>query len=196
MNGKEVKRMKNSAVLVIDMVRDFTDMEHGLVPNQPAADMVDTVDAFVTLARELGARIIWVIDTHRPGKPDWELENVRFHCEGGTIGVELAPPLTPEEDDYVITKRRYSAFVGTDLDLILRDNRIDTIYLTGTKTNVCIRATAQDGFSNNYRVIVPRECVATDKPHLHEANLEDIDKYMGSVISVEEALMNLREKVI
>jgi nicotinamidase-related amidase len=186
--------MKNSAVLVIDMVRDFTDMENGRVPNQPAADMVPTLDAFVVLARELGAQIIWVIDTHRPGKPDWELEKVRFHCEGGTLGVELAPPLQPEATDYVITKRRYSAFVGTDLDLILRDNHIDTLYLTGTKTNVCIRATAQDAFSNNYRVIVPRECVATDKQHLHDANLEDIDKYMGKVVSIEEALRMMAEK--
>ena len=185
--------MGKFAVLVIDMVRDFTDMEHGLVPNEPASKMVDTVNEFVGRARERGALVIWVIDSHRPGKPDWELENVRYHCEEGTIGVELAPPLQPLDDDYVITKRRYSAFVGTDLDLILRDNQVDTLYLTGTKTNVCIRATAQDGFSNNYRIVVPRECVATDKQHLHEANLEDIDKYMGSVLSVDEALSMMAE---
>ena len=93
----------------------------------------------------------------------------------------------------MITKRRYSAFVGTDLDLILRDNHIDTLVLTGTKTNVCIRATAQDAFEHNYRVIVPRECVSTDKPHLHEANLEDIGKYMGRVLSQDEALALLGE---
>jgi nicotinamidase-related amidase len=88
----------------------------------------------------------------------------------------------------VIHKRRYSAFVGTDLDLILRDNHVDTLFLTGTKTNVCIRATAQDAFESNYHVIVPHECVSTDKLHLHEANLEDISKYMGRVVSLEEAV--------
>ena len=187
--------MQQVAVLVIDMVRDFTDMEHGLVPNEPASQMVDVVDTFVQEARDLGALIIWVIDSHRPGKPDWELEHVRFHCQAGTIGVELAPPLQIQDEDYVFTKRRYSAFVGTDLDLILRDNHIDTLILTGTKTNVCIRATAQDGFANNYHVVVPRECVATDKQHLHDANLEDIDNYMGKVVSVQEALTIIREKV-
>lgn len=185
--------MGRHAVMVIDMVRDFTDMEHGLVPNEPASRMVGTVHEFVEQARDTGALIIWVIDSHRPGKPDWELENVRFHCQGGTIGVELALPLQPQEQDYVITKRRYSAFMGTDLDLILRDNRIDTLVLTGTKTNVCIRATAQDGFSRNYAILVPRECVATDKPHLHEANLEDINSYMGRVLPVDEVLQRLRE---
>jgi nicotinamidase-related amidase len=180
--------MSRSAVLVIDMVRDFTDMELGKVPNAGAARMVPTVAAFVDEARRAGALVIWVIDSHRPGKRDWELENVRAHCEGGTLGVELAPGLEPMPEDYVITKRRYSAFVGTDLDLILRDNRIERVFLAGTKTNVCIRATAQDAFEQNYRVFVPRECVATDKQHLHDANLEDIGKYLGSVVSVEEAL--------
>lgn len=179
--------MGKHAVLVIDMVKDFTDPT-GLVPHKGAADIVPAVDAFVRQARAQGAIIIWVIDQHRPGKPDWELDHVRPHCMGGTPGVELAPPLEPLAQDYVITKRRYSAFAGTDLDLILRDNHVDTVYLTGTKTNVCIRATAQDAFQNNYRVVVPHECVSTDKLHLHLANLEDIGKYMGRVVSVSEAL--------
>ncbi|MBC7811277.1 MAG: cysteine hydrolase [Burkholderiales bacterium] len=181
-----------AAVLVIDVVRDFTD-PNGKVPHADAAKIVPVIDEFVHEARSLGALIIWVIDSHREGKPDWELLNVRAHCEEGTPGVELAPPLAPEPQDYIFTKRRYSAFMGTDLDLILRDNHIDTLVLTGTKTNVCIRATATDAFQNNYRVIVPRECVSTDKPHLHEANLEDIGKYMGRVTSVDEALQSLAQ---
>lgn len=180
--------MNGMAVLVIDMVRDFTDLEIGKVANPMSAALVPAVASFVEAARAQDALIIWVIDAHRPGKRDWELEHVRPHCEAGTPGVELAPGLDPRPEDYVITKRRYSAFVGTDLDLILRDNHIDTVFLTGTKTNVCIRATAQDAFSNNYHVVVPQECVATDKLHLHEANLEDIGKYMGRVLPASEAL--------
>jgi nicotinamidase-related amidase len=178
--------MVKQAVLVIDVVRDFTDPS-GQVSHPQAAEIVPHIDRFVNAARRRGAVIVWVIDSHRPGKPDWELDNVRPHCEAGTPGVELAPPLEPRTQDYVINKRRYSAFVGTDLDLILRDNHIDILFLTGTKTNVCIRATAQDAFEHNYRVVVPRECVSTDKLHLHEANLEDIHKYMGRVVSLDEA---------
>jgi nicotinamidase-related amidase len=187
--------MSRTALLVIDMVRDFADLEHGKVANAGAAAMVPVIADFVEQARQHGARIIWVIDSHRAGKPDWELEHVRAHCDDSTIGVELAPGLEPQPDDYVITKRRYSAFAGTDLDLILRDNRIERLILTGTKTNVCIRATAQDAFQNNYHVIVPRECVATDRQHLHEANLEDIDRYLGRVMSAAEALALLAEEV-
>jgi nicotinamidase-related amidase len=156
-----------TAVIVIDVVRDFTDPA-GKVHHAAAADIVPRID--------------------------WELDNVRAHCEDGTFGVELAPPLAPHPDDYVFTKRRYSAFVGTDLDLILRDNRIETVVLAGTKTNVCIRATAQDAFEHNYRVLVPRDLVSTDKPHLHEANLEDIGKYMGRVTTADEALALLAQE--
>ena len=186
--------MEHTAVLVIDMVRDFTDVEHGKVANPNSAALVPVVNEFVKQARQQNVPIIWVIESHRPGKPDWELLHVRDHCTAGTLGAELAEPLAPVEEDYVIYKRRYSAFVGTDLDLILRDNHIHTLILTGTKTNVCIRATAQDAFSRNYQVIVPRECVATDKQHLHEANLEDIDRYLGKVVSAEEALTMLSRK--
>lgn len=177
-----------TAVLVVDMIRDFTDLERGRVANPVSAALAPTVQTFVEQARARGALIIWFIDQHRAGKPDWELEHVRPHGEEGSVGVELDPRLHPQPEDYQVVKRRYSAFVGTDLDLILRDNRIERIILTGTKTNVCIRATATDAFERNYHVIVPRECVATDKAHLHEANLEDIGKYMGKVISADEAL--------
>jgi len=177
-----------SAVLVIDMIRDFTDLQHGKVANPVSAALVPVIADFVAEARVRGIPIIWVVDQHRVGKPDWELEHVRPHGTAGSIGVQIDPGLQPSPDEYHVVKRRYSAFVGTDLDLILRDNRIDRVFLTGTKTNVCIRATATDAFERNYEVVVPRECVATDKAHLHEANLEDIGKYMGRVIPTSEAL--------
>lgn len=177
--------MARLALLVIDVVRDFTDPA-GKVSHPQAGEIVPRIDALVQTARPRGVVIIWVIDAHRPGKPDWELEHVRVHCEAGTFGVELAPPLASAPEDYVLHKRRYSAFMGTDLDLILRDNRIETLILTGTKTNVCIRATAQDAFELNYRVIVPRDCVSTDKEHLQQANLEDINRYFGRVVSLSD----------
>ncbi|HML20528.1 MAG TPA: isochorismatase family cysteine hydrolase [Aggregatilinea sp.] len=183
--------MSRKAVLVVDVIKDFVDPE-GKVPHPQAAAIVPHIEAFVAEARKAGAIVIWIIDAHRPGKPDWELAHVRAHCTDGTRGVELAEPLAALPEDYVIKKRRYSAFMGTDLDLVLRDNGVDTLFITGTKTNVCIRATSQDAFEMNYSVIIPRECVSTDKEHLHVANLEDIDKYMGRVVDLARAIELLR----
>jgi nicotinamidase-related amidase len=180
--------MGKTAVVVVDMMRDFTDLELGKTANPKSAAMVPVVKDFVDRARGKNTIIIWVMESHRAGKPDWELRHVRDHCTAGTIGAELDPLLQPQDEDYIVFKRRYSAFVGTDLDLVLRDNHVHTICIVGTKTNVCVRATAQDAFMRNYQVIVPRDCVATDRQHLHEANLEDIDRYLGKVVTAEEAL--------
>jgi len=165
--------MPKQAVLVIDMVKDFADPA-GKVSHKGAADIVPAIESLVRQARERGALPETALNVH--------------------VSLELVPPLEPASEDYVIYKRRYSAFVGTDLDLILRDNHVDTLFLAGTKTNVCIRATAQDAFESNYRVIVPHECVSTDKLHLHQANLEDIGKYMGRVVSLEEAIALLGDR--
>ncbi|MBL8132251.1 MAG: cysteine hydrolase [Anaerolineae bacterium] len=177
-----------TAVLVIDMIRDFTDLERGRVANPISAALAPVIQTFIDEVRRRDVLVIWFFDQHRSGKPDWELEHVRPHGEEGSVGVELDPRLHPLPQDYQVVKRRYSAFIGTDLDLILRDNHIERVILTGTKTNVCIRATATDAFERNYYVVVPRECVATDKAHLHEANLEDIGKYMGRVLPAADVL--------
>ncbi|MCY4105809.1 MAG: cysteine hydrolase [Chloroflexi bacterium] len=186
--------MTRTAVLVIDMIREFCDPENGLVYIQNADRIVPPLHEFVTEARAAGILIIWIIDQHRPNKPDFELDRVRFHCTEGSPGVELMPPLQALAEDYVVTKSRYSAFFATDLDLILRNEQVNRLALTGTKTNVCVRAAAQDAFARNYDLLIPRELVTTDRENLHWANLEDMERYFGRVLPAAEVLALLREE--
>ena len=65
---------------------------------------------------------------------------------------------------------------------------IERVIIAGVKTNVCIRATAQDAFANGFDVIVPREATNSNRAHLAEASLEDIDRYIGKVTGLEETL--------
>ena len=65
---------------------------------------------------------------------------MRPNCIEGTFGIEIDPMLeVDEKKDYVIRKRRYSGFFGTDLDLVLRENEVENVVVVGTKTNCCIR---------------------------------------------------------
>jgi len=91
----------------------------------------------------------------------------------------------------VTPKRRYSAFFATDLALFLHEQKIQRVVIAGVKTNVCIRATAQDAFASGFDVVVPREATNSNRPHLAEASLEDIDRYIGKVVSLEAALAML-----
>ena len=110
---------------------------------------------------------------------------MRPNCIEGTFGIEIDPMLeVDEKKDYVIRKRRYSGFFGTDLDLVLRENEVENVVVVGTKTNCCIRATVTDAFYLNYNPYVIRECVATNSETVNEVHLTDIDKYLGKVIDM------------
>jgi nicotinamidase-related amidase len=119
---------------------------------------------------------------------------MRPSCIEGTKGIELDESLDINYDkDYIIQKRRYSAFYGTDLDLVLRENKIENVILTGTKTNCCIRSTVHDAYYNNYNVYVVKECVATNDEVVNNVHLSDIDKYYGNVVTIEEYKKLLKE---
>ena len=72
--------------------------------------------------------------------------------------------------------------------VIDREQRIERVVIAGVKTNVCIRATAQDAFANGFEPVVPREATNSNRPHLAAASLEDIARYMGRVVSLAEAV--------
>lgn len=98
-----------------------------------------------------------------------------------------------EEKDYVIQKRRYSGFFGTDLDLVLRENKVENVIIVGTKTNCCIRATVTDAFYLDYNPYVVKECVATNSDIVNEVHLTDIDKYLGDVVDMNTLFTMLDE---
>ena len=103
--------------------------------------------------REKGVLIIFMQHCNRQGKYDRKAASMRPNCLEGTFGIEIDPLLPVDrEKDYVIRKRRYSGFFGTDLDLVLRENEIRNVIIVGTKTNCCIRATVTDAFYLDYEL--------------------------------------------
>ncbi len=174
--------MNKSALLVIDMVRDFTDPD-GLVFYPQNRQILPKIRDVLEACRKHDCLIVFLQHCNRKGKPDHRIESMRPNCIEGTCGIEIDPLLpVDEEKDYVIRKRRYSGFFGTDLDLVLRENHIENVILVGTKTNCCIRATLTDAFYNDYNGIVIEDCVATNSEEVNRVNLEDMRKYLGEVI--------------
>ena len=119
--------------------------------------------------------------------------SMRPNCIEGTWGIEIDPMLpVDEKKDYVIRKRRYSGFFGTDLDLVLRQLEVKNLIIVGTKTNCCIRATVTDAFYLDYNPIVLSDCVATNSQVVNDVHLEDIRKYLGQVMTSQELFEKLR----
>jgi nicotinamidase-related amidase len=187
------------ALLVIDMQHDFVD-ETGAVPCDGAHAAAHRIKVLITEAHRAGIPVIFTREVHRAQKVDFGREldgDERLHCVEGTKGVEIVEGLTPEKSDYVIDKRRYSAFFGTDLNILLRGLGIDTLYITGAATDVCVYLTAMDAHQYDFFVRVPRDCVAGTSPPAHEAALTAIERLQnGSLTESAKVIESFREKTV
>ncbi|MEP4192729.1 MAG: isochorismatase family cysteine hydrolase, partial [Sneathiella sp.] len=142
----------------------------------------------VSMGRDNNIPIIFTQEVHRNDEVDFGLEleyGEPIHCLEGSKGVDFIDTLRPGSDDYIIRKRRYSAFFATDLEILLKGLKVDVLILAGVATDVCVRATAQDAHQLNYKVVVVPECVAGTNPDRHLAALENISYIFGSVVPLD-----------
>ncbi len=179
--------MNKHALIVVDMVYDFID-PNGKVYYESSGELLPKVCDLIKLCREKEILIIFIQHYHRKYVFDKELTSGRReNCLEGTGGEALIPSLGyDEKTDYLVKKRRYNSFCGTDLDLILRENEIDNLIICGIKTNNCIRATVEGAYHLDYLPIVVSDCVSTNDPVVNKVHLEDIEKYLGKVVTTTE----------
>ena len=179
-----------SALILIDVLQNF--FAPGASNYYPeTAEVVEPLRQLLATARERGTLVVHAAERHRPGLADFEWRKLPRHGEIGHPESEFVPGFEPTGTEVVIPKRRYSAFYATDLDLMLREQGVGTLVVAGVKTNVCVRATIQDAFAAGYEVILPRQATNSNRPHLAAASLEDVDRYLGRVVDIEEALKSL-----
>ena len=174
-----------TAVLVVDMLNDFLD-ERGAMPLPAGQRLYEPTRRLLTAARASGSHVIWVCDIHPPD--DREFEKRTVHCIAGTWGAGIVEELGPRDDEYRVLKRRYSGFYETDLDLRLREQRVETLLLTGVVTNICVRSTAHDAFFRGYDVVVVEDCVAATSDREQASSLYDIDTHFGRVARLDDVL--------
>lgn len=165
------------ALLIIDMLEDFIDKEGALTTGPAGEEIIDFIQGKVQEFREKDYPIIYICDNHEID--DKEFDMFLPHCIAGTSGSEIIKELAPKQGDKIIKKRRYSSFFGTDLDLYLRENKIDEIYLVGVCTNICVLYTAADARNLAYKVSVYRDGVASFNKDAHEFALKEMSTTLG-----------------
>ena len=109
----------------------------------------------------------------------------------GTKGGEIVDELKPIEGEYLICKRRWSAFFQTELDNLLKRLGVDQVVVTGVQTPNCIRGTVWDANSLDYEVIVLTDGTGASSPEVHEANLNDMKNIGIKLMTVEEFIKSL-----
>ncbi|HHW14055.1 MAG TPA: cysteine hydrolase [Firmicutes bacterium] len=165
------------ALLVIDMLEDFLSPGGTLYIGPEAGRVIPAVAAEVNRARSEGWTVIFVCDAHRAN--DREFETFPAHCLCGSPGAAILAQLAPSPGEPVITKRRYSAFFGTDLDLTLRERGIDELVLVGVCTNICVLYTAADARMRNYEVTVVAQATASFDRAAHDFALQQMETVLG-----------------
>lgn len=198
-----------TAVISIDMHRGhLDDSPECPCPAPRARDIVAPIDAFHDEVRALGGRIVHVKSTLRPDGVDdirgipsaWrrtfplhvgDIPNADAHAIEGSPWTEWVTRVEPG-DMRVENKRRLSAFYPTDLDFLLRNQRITTVVLDGGFTDCCVLNTAFDANNHNYRVIVLRDLVRGTDPQLEAAALTMVSLHLGLVMASQDLLTQWR----
>lgn len=182
-------RTEDTALLVIDMERDFVDA--GAVQETPGGRaIVPAINRLIAWARMHRLPVIFTHEMHRADLSDYgiELEFDPVHCLETTPGCELTDGLDVQPHDWHIrNKRRYDCFLGTDLDLLLRSRRIANLICCGVTTHCCVMSTVYTARNLDYRVIVPRDAVAAVSPDHQAAALlcmSDVFAYIADVDAV------------
>lgn len=138
-----------TALLVVDMLNDFTD---GVLANPAAKGIIDPIAQLAERAR--GADD-WVVvygnDAHQLN--DVELGVFPPHAMAGTSGAEVIEELRPQEGDLIVPKRFYSAFTETDLQARLRSWDVGRLVVVGQHTDCCVRHTCYDAFVRGYELV-------------------------------------------
>jgi biuret amidohydrolase len=125
-------------------------------------------------ARKVGLPIVHVKEVHRKEMVDFgrELDGAEpVHCLETWASTDYYWELAPIEGEFTISKRRYSCFFGTDLEILLRGLKVETLILMGTMTNVCVHYTAADAHHRDYHFHVIEDCCAGSDWEAHWAAL-------------------------
>lgn len=188
--GGRVGYGERPAVLVVDLIVAFTDMECPL-----ASDLDGPVEATVRIlevARRRHFPILFTTVEYDKSMKDAGLfpakvPSLKWLIEGSRW-TNLDPRLARQAGEIIIRKKYASAFFATDLSSQLSTQHVDTVILTGATTSGCIRASAIDALQYGYRAIVPAEAVGDRAELPHQANLFDIDAKYGDVVGLKEVL--------
>ncbi|BAL80383.1 cysteine hydrolase family protein [Caldisericum exile] len=185
------------ALLIIDMQEDFLDESSPLFV-KGGREIIPNIEMLLSFFRKQNLNRIFIKREHR-GSIDIDKPRIPY---GGKVllpnseGAKIVKELFPMESEIVVIKKRFSAFFHTELDLILRRLQIDTLILTGVQTPNCIRATAVDGVSYDYDVIVVSDGTASSSDEVQKANLFDLEKMGIKILNVNDVIEFIKKQLV
>jgi nicotinamidase-related amidase len=170
--------MQKPALLIIDMQNDFV-LEGRPLRVASAGTVIPKIQKVLAAFRTKKFPVFHIVRIHRKDGSDVEIirkDRFRTHpfAVEGTEGAAIVDELTPLPGEYVIPKIRMSAFIGTELDLMLRNLGVTDLIVAGIQTPNCIRTTVFDAIAYNYPVVLVGDATGAQTDEIHAANVRDI----------------------
>ena len=197
-NGKQNKRALiegRAALIVIDIQQStFVEKDVRSIPHMPDyAERMARSRTVIDMARKTDIPVVFIQEIHRADLVDFGREldgDEDIHCLDDNPETDIAREVLDfRPGDYLIQKRRYSAFYGTDLEILLRGLKVDTLILTGGLTDVCVHYTFVDAHQGDYFCRVIDECVAGSSIEAHDAALRAMEYLQtGAIRQIDEVL--------
>lgn len=196
--GKKMGYGKRPALFIIDVHYNFVgDKSEPILESikkyrtscgEIGWESVGYIKELLQVTRKQNFPVVYTVSERRKDYFDSGVQRLKSyrHMEptsvAGSKGTEIVEEVAPLERDILISKRKPSAFFGTPLMSFMNDLDVDTIILTGATTSGCIRATALDSFSYNFKTIIPEECCFDRFSSSHAINLFDINTKYADVV--------------
>lgn len=181
---------QHAALVVVDVQNDecrSRDDAGNIVYSIPAfSDLVSRLKALIGAARKAKVRIVYLQHTSLPNLINESPPRIRYLMKArgsndpatvpmfdveGTWGHEIIEEIAPEHGDFIIKKHRPSGFIGTNMDLLLKNAGIKTLVFTGVVTEGCVESTVRSAVHHDYYVVITRDGVASKDQESHEGAL-------------------------
>ena len=189
---------RRPVLVVVDFAKAYVDPAAALYAR--AHDALASTLRLIAAARASETPVIYTKVVYHDGASEagvfWRKAGVGLSCFNHDNPFSaFADGIEPLAGETVIEKHYASSFFQTDLDAVLRKLGVDTVIIAGTSTSGCVRATAVDACQYGYAPMVVREAVADRHAAPHESNLFDLDAKYADVVSEEETLAYLSDKL-
>ena len=208
---------EQSAIVVVDMQNAFASagglLDLAGIDISGAAQVVRVIGTVLNAARARGVPVVYLQTGYKPDlsnggdaaspNPRKEtalcLMRARPELKGkllveGTWDFEIVPELTPQADDLVVLKTRYSGFARTTLDSELQARKIRYLFFVGIATNVCVESTLRDAYFNEYwPILVTDAAMQAGPPAAHEATIYNVESFFGWTLSSQSIIGSLRK---
>ncbi|WP_153978773.1 cysteine hydrolase family protein [Paenibacillus xylanilyticus] len=180
---------KNTALIVVDVQNDYCHPDGAIsksgIDVSSVKQMMPHLHSLLEAARGSSIPIIF-LQTNHEDATDSEVWLSRFPdgvnpiCRTGSWGANFYE-VTPQANDIIVKKHRYSGFVHTRLESILHTLKIETLIMTGVSTNLCVESTAREGFMLDYHIVLIQDACAAFSQAEHDMTLKTVDTYFGMV---------------